>query len=282
MQRKMTADSSANLYAADCADFTPVPLRIVTAEREYCDDAALDVPAMLGELKSYTGRSGTSCPSVEDWLAAFGDAEEVFGVALTSRLSGCYNTALVAAQDYREAHPGRRVFILDSKSTGPEMELLVERGCALLPTDRRFTEVCDALTAYWKHTHLAFSLESLDNFAKNGRVSPVLAKAAGLLGIRIVGRASASGDLEPLHKCRGEKAAVEQLTADLLAAGYAGGRVRIRHSANRPMAAALAAELRLRFPGCDVRIAENRGICSFYAEKGGLLVGFEDAGAPEL
>ena len=62
----------------------------------------------------------------------------------------------------------------------------------------------------------------------------------------------------------------------------AGGRVRIRHSANRPMAAALAAELRLRFPGCDVRIAENRGICSFYAEKGGLLVGFEDAGAPEL
>ena len=141
MQRKMTADSSANLYAADCADFTPVPLRIVTAEREYCDDAALDVPAMLGELKSYKGRSGTSCPSVEDWLAAFGDAEEVFGVALTSRLSGCYNTALVAAQDYREAHPGRRVFILDSKSTGPEMELLVERGCALLPTDRRFTDV---------------------------------------------------------------------------------------------------------------------------------------------
>ena len=82
---------------------------------------------MLKELKEYKGKSSTACPSVGDWLEAFGDADIVYGSAITSHLSGCYNAAAIAADEYRGRYPGRKVFILDTLSTGPEMELITEK-----------------------------------------------------------------------------------------------------------------------------------------------------------
>lgn len=71
----IAADSSANLYRGDCADFTPVPLKILAGEKEYVDDETLDVAGMLADLREYKGRSGSACPGVGDWLEAFGDAQ---------------------------------------------------------------------------------------------------------------------------------------------------------------------------------------------------------------
>ena len=59
--------------------------------------------------------------------------------------------------------------------------------------------------------------------------------------------------------------------------GFAGGKVRIDHCLN-PEAAEQLQELILNeYPDCDVQIGTCTGLCSFYAEKGGLLVGFEKA-----
>lgn len=277
MQKKIiiVSDSSANLYQADCADFMPVPLKILTDEKEYVDDEGLDVAGMLADLREYKGRSSTACPGVGDWLQAFGDAEEVYGVSLTSHLSGCYNAACIAAEHYITEPPDRKVFILDSLSTGPELELLIEKYRDLIDSEDSFDEIRERIIDYSKRTHLIFSLESLSNFAKNGRVSPALAAAANLLGIRIVGRASSVGDLEPLHKCRGGKRAIRQLWECMLDEGFAGGKVRIRHSENEEAAKQLAEIIRKSYPNCDIRIGVNRGLCSYYAEKGGILVGFE-------
>ncbi len=100
MKIKIVADSSANLYTLDGPDFdfSPVPLKVLAGDREYVDDSRLDVPQMLKELKEYKGKSSTACPSVGDWLEAFGDADIVYGSAITSHLSGCYNAAAIAAE----------------------------------------------------------------------------------------------------------------------------------------------------------------------------------------
>ena len=57
--------------------------------------------------------------------------------------------------------------------------------------------------------------------------------------------------------------------------GYQGGKVRISHNGNGKMAAALAAQIRALFPNPDIRIYAARALCSYYAEKGGILVGLE-------
>ena len=230
---------------------------------------------MLDDLQKYSGPSGSSCPSVGDWLRAFGEAEEVFGISITSRLSGCYNAACIAAEEYMSEHAGRKVFILDSLTTGPEMELLVEKCRELIEAGYAFDEIKDRITEYLKRTRLLLSLESLSNFARNGRVRPSLAAIANLIGIRIVGRASSEGELEPLHKCRGEKRAIRQLWDSMQQYGYAGGKVRIRHSDNRNAAEMLSGEILSSYPDADIKVGTNHGLCSYYAEKGGILVGFE-------
>ena len=73
---KLVADSSSDLLVMDGADFTAAPLKIRTSEREFTDDAALDVKEMATYLKSYKGKSSTSCPNVGDWKGAFGQVTE--------------------------------------------------------------------------------------------------------------------------------------------------------------------------------------------------------------
>jgi len=275
MRVKLVADSSANLNTMEGYDFASAAMKIVTAEKEYVDTQALDVKEMLHDLQIYKGKSGTACPGVGEWTEAFDDADMVLGVAITSNLSGSYNSGRLAAEQYMEEHPDRKAFILDSLSTGPEMELILEKYGELVEKGLPFEDICEQIQKYHQSTHLYFSLESVSNLAKNGRVSPVVAAAVGLMGIRIVGKASASGTLETLHKCRGEKKAVKKIYACMKEAGFAGGKVRIGHTYNDEAVESLTALIRADFPDCDIRTRYNRGLCCFYAEEGGFLIGFE-------
>ncbi len=275
MKYMITADSSSNLLHMPGENYASVPLKIVTDEKEYRDDETLDIAAMLDELESYKGRSGTSCPNMGEWLDAFGDAEEVFAVAISGNLSGSYNAAVQAKAEYEEVHPGRKVCCLDSLSTGGEMRLIIEKLAELLKSGLAFEEVEKKIRAYMERTHVLFMLESMENLAKNGRVSPIVAKACGILNIRVAGGASAVGTLQPDHKCRGTKKALDAMVKDMLARGYQGGKVVIDHVQNLPAAEALKGKILELYENASVRIGQCGGLCSFYAERGGLIVGYE-------
>ena len=272
---RLVADSSINLLSFEGCDYACVPMKVVAGETEYVDDSALDLPAMLKGLKDYKGKSSTACPGVGDWLDAFGDADEVLGVTITSNLSGCYNASQVAAKEYLKTHPNAKVFILDSYFTGPEMHLILEKYAEYIQQGLSFEEIVEKIKEYSKKTHLMFSLASLSNFAKNGRISPAVAAAVGLLNIRIVGKASDEGTLEPMHKCRGEKRAMAQLLSCMEAVGFKGGKVHLCHTYNLEMAEKFADMLRQKYADVKLTIRQTLGLCSYYAEEGALLVGFE-------
>ncbi len=272
---KIVADSSADMLELEGIAFQSAPLKIITDAAQYVDDANLDVAAMADDLYTYKGTSRSSCPSPDDFLTAFGDAKYVFCVTITSGLSGSYNSACCAKEMYEEAHPDRRVFVLDSLSAGPELTLMVEKIKALVLGGAEFDEVVEKVNAYCRKTGLLFMLESLKNFANNGRISPIVAKAVGILGIRMVGKASDAGQLQPLDKCRGERKALDTIINHLKELGHRAGTVMIHHCFNLPAAETLAQLIKQHFPKSTVHIAPCLGLCTFYAEKGGLLVGFE-------
>ncbi|HIT34986.1 MAG TPA: DegV family protein [Candidatus Faecousia intestinigallinarum] len=279
MSIKIVADSAANLFSLSGADFAYAPLKIVTAKAEYADTPELNVENMVEDVKATKGKSGTSCPNVAEWLNAFGDAEEVFAVTITSGLSGSYAAACSAALEYAQRFPSRQVCVVDSLSAGPEMALLVERLKDSILSGKAFSQIREEIRTYQQHTHLLFSLQSLTNLARNGRVSPAVAKIAGVLGIRVVGAASAEGTLEPLHKCRGERKAVETIFQEMVRRGFQGGAARIAHCFNPESAQTLKDMILERFPKSRVLLEPCTALCSFYAERGGLLVGFADGGA---
>lgn len=276
MQYKIVSDSSADVRGLSSAvDFSVVPLKIITAEKEFADSQTLNVSEMVDFLSIYKGRSSTACPSVDDYLQAFGQAERIICFTITSALSGSNNAARLAKEDYEAAHPDRKVFVVDTLSAGAEIKLLIEKTEALILSGMEYGQICDEICTYMGNTGLVFSLESLRNFANNGRVSPMVARITGVLGIRLVGKASSEGTLEPLDKCRGERKALQKLLERMVEEGYAGGRVRIDHCYNPNAAAQLQSLVTEAFPCTDVVIGQTYGLCSFYAENGGLLVGFE-------
>lgn len=274
-KRKIVADSSANLLELSGVDFASAPMKVITLDREFVDDRQLDLESMIDYFSSYKGRSQTSCPNTEDWLSAFGDAEEIFCVTITSGLSGSYNAACAARDLYVEANPDRRVFVIDSLSAGPELTLIVDKLRELIQAGKTYEEICAFMPGYQRKTGLLFSLESLNNFAANGRVSPAVAKIAGVLGIRVAGRASDVGTLEPLDKCRGEAKALAVLLKRLKENGLKTGKVQIAHCRNANAAKTLKAMIAAELPEVTVSIGKNLGLCSYYAEHGGVLVGFE-------
>ena len=274
MKIKIVADSSANMHTLDGVDFASAPLTIRATDKEFVDNESLDVLEMVNYLSKYKGKSGSACPGVGDWLEVFGDADEVYCVTIISTLSGSYNAAMTAKQQYEEENPGKKVFVLDSYSAGPELKLQVEKIKELVLAGKDFETVCKEVTEYKeKRSCLIFCLESLKNLANNGRTSHAVAAICSVIGIRLVG--DVKDGLHPTDKCRGEKKALMTIFKNMKEKGYKGGTVIIDHCFNEKAATALKDAIRAEFADAKVRIEKTLGLCSFYAEKGGLMIGFE-------
>ena len=272
---KIVADSSANVLTLQEVPFASAPLKIITPEQEFIDNENLDVDGFVDFFDTYKGKSRTSCPNTADWLAAFGDADDIFCVTITSGLSGCYNSACMAKQMYEQEHPGKRVCVIDTLSTGPEMALLIEELEAHIKAGLTYDEIVPLIQPYLEKTGLLFMLGSLKNFAANGRVSPAIAKITGILGIRIVGKASDKGTLEPLHKCRGEQKSLEAIFSHIKEDGFSSGKIRIAHCRNENAANPLKQMVLQEFPQADIQVTHCLGLCCYYAENSGFLVGYE-------
>ena len=93
---KIVSDSSSDLLMLDGVEFASSPMKIITAKREFADDENLNVDEMANFFNQYKERSQTSCPNSADWLDAFGDADDIICVTITSALSGSYNSACTA------------------------------------------------------------------------------------------------------------------------------------------------------------------------------------------
>ena len=228
MVRRVVVDSSANLFVAGTQDIVSVPMKVRVGEREFPDDANLDVGELIEAFSDEAAESSTSCPNIAEWTSAFAGADEIVALALTSKISGGFNSAQAAAKHYLFDHPEAKVFVLDSLTTGPELELLAQRANELAQSDRDFDDLTHELRRYASCTHLMFSLERIDNFVRNGRVSPLVAKVAGVLGVRIVGQARRKA-ARRAQGARREACAQAALREHGIV-GFVGGRVRIRHT----------------------------------------------------
>lgn len=106
---------------------------------------------------------------------------------------------------YEEKHPTSQIIVVDSRSAGPELTIVLHGIEKMIQGDIRFVDLEEEIAEFRMHTHLLFILQSLHNLSLNGRVSPAVAKIAGLLKINLIGTASKDGKLEPLTKARGMK-----------------------------------------------------------------------------
>jgi len=274
MSYVIVSDSSSNMFSLAGMNYTTVPMKVVGA-KEYVDTPALDLAGMVAGLKEFKGKSGSSCPNVQEWVDAFGGADEVYGVTISRNLSGSYNSAMQAAQVYMDANPGKKVYIFDSFSAGPEMAMIAEKIAEFASAGCGFDAVVEKVEAYQNEVHTLFCLESLTNLARNGRVNPAVAKIAGVLGIRVIGDAN-MGQITPIHKARGHKKAMQTIVEMMEERGfYDGALIRVAACFAESQANDLKELVLAKWPNTRFVLESTKGLCSYYAEVGGLIIGIE-------
>ena len=275
MKFRVVSDSSSNLCHIDGFDYLTVPMKILAGETEYVDKPGISTRQMVDDLKVFKGKSGSSCPNAGEWLEAFEGADAVFAVTISKNCSGSYNAAVSAAREYMEENPGTQVFVVDSLTAGPGMAMLVEKLIELISQGLEFEQVREQILEYQNHTHTVFSLKSVNNLVQNGRVSHVAGKIVAALNMRVIGYAK-GGKLEMAHKPRGDKKAVETIFRMMEERGfYDGALLRISQCFQEESALMLKEKVQQKYPSSSIIIEPTTALCSYYAEEGGLIVGFE-------
>ena len=272
---KIVSDSSCDIQAIDGIDFTSVPLTISAGDREFIDNERLNVHEMLVFLEKHNGRSRTACPAVNEWTKAFEGADVVYAVTITSNLSGSYNSACAAKDIYLQSHPDTKIHIFDSLSTGPEMRLLIEKLKELIDKGESFEKTVEIGEKYLDTSRLFFTLESLHNLAQNGRINKNVATVIEKLGVRMIGTASEIGTLKVNGACKGAKKLPAAIIKKLKAAKFNGKKLSMCHVENYVLADELRREIKKVYPNAEILVYPAGGLCSFYAERGGILIGFE-------
>lgn len=280
MKYGIVVDSGCDLLSlreevADKIDFSRAALKLDIGEKEFIDSFDLNIEEFMKEMYSYKGKTGSAAPSPDEWLKAYEKSENVFAITITGTLSASYSSAKIGMELFKERYPNRNIYLIDSKSTGPEMSLIVRKLTEYISEGIEFESICKKIEEYRTHTHLLYVLESLDNLVKNGRVSRLKASMAGILGIKMLRIASEEGTVELLHKCRGKMAVYDKAITEMLDRNYHGGRIVIAHCFANDVANYIVSKIREKYLDSDIDIMKTSGLCSYYAEKGGLLIGFE-------
>ncbi|HFU4454640.1 TPA: DegV family protein [Streptococcus suis] len=276
---KIVADSGCDYRQlknlAPDTEFISVPLTIQVGDQAFVDDANLDIDHMMEVMEASKSAAGSACPSPQAYQAAFEGAENVIVITITGGLSGSFNAARVARDMFVEEHPEVNIHLVDSLSAGGEMDLLVDEINRLIGTGLEFEELVEAITTYQENSKLLFVLAKVDNLVKNGRLSKLVGTVVGLLNIRMVGEASGEGKLELLQKARGHKKSVTAAFEEMKKAGYNGGRIVMAHRNNAKFFQQFSDLVKTEFANATIEEVATSGLCSFYAEEGGLLMGYE-------
>ena len=277
---KIVSDSSCDIrYIENCAknlSIEFVPLKITIDNIDFVDDENLDIDEMYKEMSRCTGKSSTTCPCPDDYEKAFEGADEIYVITISSNLSGSYNTANIAKQIHLEKHPNKKIHIFDSLSTSGTMSLLIYKINELVNKNKTFEYICEKVEDYKiKNTHLVFVLHSVDNLVRNGRLNRVIGAAISALGIKIVGRASEIGTLEPFSKVRAISKVYKCFINEMEKMEYKGGKVVISHANNEKDALEIKNLILEKYNNAVVEIIEAKGLVTYYAQEKGVLMAFE-------
>lgn len=125
-------------------------------------------------------------------------------IALSSELSGTYQTAMMIRNEVLEEYPGFELVIIDSKSVSVGLGLAVKYAASLAESGKSLTEIEAAVKSYCLKMEHIFTVDDLEYLARGGRISKASAFVGGLLNIKPLLHVEA-GKLIPLEKIRGRK-----------------------------------------------------------------------------
>lgn len=214
---RVIVDSTADLTPQVRERVVVVPLTVHFGEEEFVDGIDLTGAEFYEKLAVSPVLPTTSQASPYAFSAAFGqavaDREEVIAITVSSRLSGTYQSAVIAAEDY----PGS-VYVVDSRNIALGSAILTEYALRLVEEGRSAEEIVSLLEAARERIRLMAVVDTLEYLQRGGRLSKTAAIAGGLLSIKPV-IALVDGEIKVIAKGRGNKQANALMNQQVRTAG---------------------------------------------------------------
>lgn len=252
-----------------------VPLTLTIEGEDFVDDETFNQQEFITKMKASTECPKSACPSPERYMQEFEGQEECYVITLSSRLSGSYNSAMVAKEMYLEEHPDAKIEIVDSRSASCGQMLLAVKLKELKEKGLDFSAVKEKITEFRDNMETKFVLESLENLRKNGRLGRVTFAICNVLNIRPV-MAADDGEIIKIDQVRGHNKAllrmIEFIEKD--AKDVANKILGIAHCNNRERAELVKQEILKRLPFKDCIIVNTAGVSTLYANDGGIIVSY--------
>ena len=173
-----------------------------------------------------------------------------------------------------EEQPDRKIEILNSRGTGPSLNMIIYKLRDLISQQLSFEEVSQEIHKFMDDHKLIFALSSYHNLVNNGRMPKIAGIVLGHLGLWGVGIASEEGTIKMKKIAKGGKRTLQVIMNDFKERVADKGCVVISHCENEEFASNLKKAVESAYADMEVRIMRTRGLCSYYAERGGIIVGF--------
>lgn len=204
-QVRIVVDSTADLLPELRRQVDVVPLTVHFGQQEYVDGVTIQAEEFYRKLADCKELPTTSQATPFDFDKVFepiiAEGDTVVAIVVSSRLSGTYQSARIAAEDY----PGK-VFVVDTLQVAISSSVLVAYALELVQQGMCAAEIAEELTAVREKVHLMAVVDTLEYLQKGGRVSKTVAIAGGLLNVKpIIGLTE--GEIKMLGKARGNKQA---------------------------------------------------------------------------
>ena len=278
MSYQIIADSSCELPEELLTDphFSLVPFGLEVGNEFIMDDEFLSVSALLKKIADCETCPRSSCPSPRSFMEKMeGDFERVYIITISSKLSGAYNSAVLAKNMYEEEHDDKKIFVIDSLSASCGESQLAVLAHELEKQGLPFETVTEKLTACRDRMETIFVLDNLETLRKNGRLSKVKALVASTLNIKPV-LAGDHGEIVQIGQGLGIRKALNKLVAELVKRGndFSSRRIFITHCNNRERAEEVKKMILDKISIASVLIMQTKGLSSLYANDGGIIVTF--------
>ena len=277
MSYKIVVDSCGELPEKLKKDghFENVPLEIFVDDYRIIDDDTFNQQDFLKKVAASPNCPKSSCPSPERYMKAYDcQADHVYAVTLSAKLSGSYNSAELGKNLYLEENGEKQIHVFDSKSASVGETLIAMKIQECEEAGMSFGEVIDKVDAYIAEIDTYFVLESLEALRKNGRLSNLKAFVASALNIKPVRGSTDEGDICQLDQARGVSRALDKMIRVMLdrVQDCENRILAIAHCNCPKRAVALVEKIQSMARFKDIFVVDTAGISSMYASDGGIIM----------
>lgn len=188
-----------------------VPLGVSFGEEHYTAGVDIDNKEFYAKMKESKELPKTFCPSPENFCKEYQcEEDKIIVIALSSKLSGTYNSASLARDLYLSEYKEKDIRVIDSMTGSIGAGLLLIKAAKMISEGKDIDEIVEAIENLKEKISFYGTLETLENAIKGGRINPLAGKIIGALNFKAIVQIK-DGVVKPIDKARGESNSIKKV-----------------------------------------------------------------------